>query len=206
VPWYPLLSAEFEEYLKTVSTAREFTELKEQDVQRRVSMEVVVRNSCGRPPRHRKRVVTGNLLLAAVVLLTAAVTGSPASDCRPTQPDMLGPFYKPDAPARSKVGAGYVLTGTVRSTQGCASVSNAVIEFWLAGPDGRYDDAYRATVRSDTEGAYRFESGFPPPYGGRPPHIHLRVSAPGFRTLVTQHYPRPGVKGDRFDLVLLPGR
>jgi protocatechuate 3,4-dioxygenase beta subunit len=74
----------------------------------------------------------------------------------------------------------------------------------LAGPDGRYGDAYRATVFADAEGAYRFESHFPPAYGGRPPHIHLRVSAAGYRILVTQHYPRPGDTEARFDVVLEP--
>jgi protocatechuate 3,4-dioxygenase beta subunit len=42
-------------------------------------------------------------------------------------------------------------------------------------------------------------------YGGRPPHIHVRVFAPGFQTLVTQHYPTAGQTEATFDLVLLPG-
>jgi protocatechuate 3,4-dioxygenase beta subunit len=33
------------------------------------------------------------------------------------------------------------------------------------------------------------ESNFPPGYSGRPPHIHIRISANGFRSLATQHYP-----------------
>jgi protocatechuate 3,4-dioxygenase beta subunit len=39
-------------------------------------------------------------------------------------------------------------------------------------------------------------------YGGRPPHIHLRVRAPGYEELVTQHYPEPGQRKANFDLVL----
>jgi protocatechuate 3,4-dioxygenase beta subunit len=57
---------------------------------------------------------------------------------------------------------------------------------------------------SDASGAYRFESNFPPGYSGRPPHIHVRVSAAGFGTLVTQHYPKSGTTGAIFDLVLIP--
>jgi protocatechuate 3,4-dioxygenase beta subunit len=59
---------------------------------------------------------------------------------------------------------------------------------------------------SDASGAYRFESNFPPGYFGRPPHIHVKVSAPGFKTLVTQHYPEKGHTQAVFDLVLVPER
>ncbi len=45
---------------------------------------------------------------------------------------------------------------------------------------------------------------FPPPYSGRPPHIHLRVSADGYQTLVTQYYPADGRAEGAFDLVLVP--
>ncbi len=124
--------------------------------------------------------------------------------CAPTRPDALGPFYRPGAPVRNVVGRGYVLTGRVLGAPDCRPVPGARVEFWLAGPDGRYADAYRATVVADAEGSYRFESHFPPAYGGRPPHIHVRVSAPGYRTLVTQHYPRPRTQEARFDLVLEP--
>lgn len=126
--------------------------------------------------------------------------------CEPTHEDYLGPFYKPNAPVRSSVGRGYVLSGVVRSAVDCSPIAQARIELWLAGPDGRYDDDHRATVFADRSGAYRFESAFPSAYTGRPPHIHLRVSAPGFKTLVTQHYPQEGRTEGRFDLVLIPAR
>jgi protocatechuate 3,4-dioxygenase beta subunit len=127
-----------------------------------------------------------------------------AEKCPPTEPDMLGPFYKPDAPVRSGVGRGYLLSGTVRSAKDCASLPGVKLEFWLAGPDGEYADRYRATVFPDKTGTYRFESHFPPPYSGRPPHIHIKASAPGFKTLVTQHYPARGRTQGMFDLVLVP--
>lgn len=136
------------------------------------------------------------LLIVVAVVFPAGYSRSQAQShapaCTPTPPDMLGPFYKPGAPVRSKVGEGYVLTGVARSSATCEPIKGAQIEFWLAGPEGRYDDRYRARVFTDDRGAYRFESNYPPAYGGRPPHLHLRVSAEGYETLVTQHYPERG--------------
>jgi protocatechuate 3,4-dioxygenase beta subunit len=118
---------------------------------------------------------------------------------------MLGPFYKPNAPMRSSVGKGYVLKGVVRSTD-CSLIPGAKIELWLAGPNREYDDAHRATMIADSLGSFRFESNVPLPYEGRPPHIHLRVSAKRYKTLVTQHYPAAGRTEATFDVVLVPSR
>jgi catechol 1,2-dioxygenase len=52
-------------------------------------------------------------------------------------------------------------------------------------------------------GRYRLESNVPVSYGGRPPHIHVRVMAPGYEELVTQHYPERGQRKANFDLVLV---
>jgi catechol 1,2-dioxygenase len=131
-----------------------------------------------------------------------AAGGGPA-DCKPTQPDMLGPFYEPGAPVRTSVGSGYVLSGAVLAADDCKPIRNARIEFWLANPKGEYDDAHRATVFAGERGGYRFESNVPVSYSGRPPHIHVRVTAPGFEELVTQHYPEPGQVKANFDLVLV---
>jgi protocatechuate 3,4-dioxygenase beta subunit len=126
-----------------------------------------------------------------------------SADCKPTQPDMLGPFYEPGAPVRTRVGSGYVLSGTVLAAQECKPIPKAKIEFWLANSRGDYDDAHRATVFADERGGYRFESNVPVSYSGRPPHIHIRVRAPGYGELVTQHYPQRGQRKANFDLVLL---
>ena len=129
--------------------------------------------------------------------------GEPA-ECEPTQPDMLGPFYEPDAPERTSVGSGYVLSGTVLAAGSCEPIRDARIEFWLANPEGAYDDAHRATVPVGVEGEYWLESNVPVSYENRPPHIHLRVTAPGYGELVTQHYPDAGQTEANFDLVLEP--
>lgn len=53
-------------------------------------------------------------------------------------------------------------------------------------PDRRFQ-GYGATV-TGRDGAYRFRTLRPVPYVGRTPHIHYRVSAPGFERLTTQLY------------------
>jgi protocatechuate 3,4-dioxygenase beta subunit len=147
------------------------------------------------------------LLAAFLVLLTVGFSAAEEPGrCTPTPADALGPFYKPHAPVRSRVGEGYTLTGTVKSSVGCKPIAGARIEFWLTGPDAVYGDDRRATVLSDGAGGYSFESNFPPAYAGRPPHIHVKVTAEGYRTLITQHYPVRGTKEARFDLVLVPVR
>ena len=145
-------------------------------------------------------------LVIAICLLCVGTHGHSlsAATCEPTSSDALGPFYKPNAPIRSSVGTGYVLRGVVRTAKDCKPVAGAMVELWLAGQNGEYDDAHRATIIADASGAYRFESDIPPPYYGRPPHIHLRVSAKGFSTLVTQHYPAASTKEAVFDIVLVP--
>ena len=124
--------------------------------------------------------------------------------CAPTPPDALGPFYIPGAPVRKSVGQGYELNGRVLSSKDCAPIKEARIELWMAGPDGEYKDDYRATVLPNEDGEYGFESHLPPSYSRRPPHIHVRVTADGFNTLSTQHYPVAGSSKAEFDLVLIP--
>jgi protocatechuate 3,4-dioxygenase beta subunit len=130
-------------------------------------------------------------------------TGGEPAKCNPTEPDMLGPFYEPGAPVRTSVGSGYELSGAVLTAEECKPIPSARIEFWLANPRGEYDDAHRATVFAGQRGRYRLESNVPVSYGGRPPHIHIRVRAPGYEELVTQHYPERGRRKASFDLVLV---
>ena len=131
-------------------------------------------------------------------------TQASVTECEPTPADYLGPYYKSDAPVRSSVGKGYILEGAVMSSTDCSPVANARVEIWLTNPEGSYDDDHRATVFSSGTGRYKFESNLPPGYFGRPPHLHIRISAEGFKTLVTQHYPSRGHTGGEFDIVLVP--
>jgi protocatechuate 3,4-dioxygenase beta subunit len=143
--------------------------------------------------------------LVWIVLLLTAVATAPAGgqgSCSPTRPDMLGPFYKPDAPVRSRTGDGLVVTGIVRSAATCAPLPGARIEWWSADTGGEYRDSLRATQTTGADGRYRYETVFPGLYPGRPPHLHVRLSAPGHRVLVTQVYPKPGDRTITLDFVL----
>ena len=99
--------------------------------------------------------------------------------------------------------AGMYSPETVLAAEECKPIPKARIEFWLANPRGDYDDAHRATVFAGQRGEYRLESNVPVSYGGRPPHIHVRVRAPGYEELITQHYPERGQRKANFDLVLV---
>jgi protocatechuate 3,4-dioxygenase beta subunit len=142
------------------------------------------------------------VVLAAFALGSARSSDALMTKCRATAPDSLGPFYEPGAPVRSRVGTGYVLRGRVLSAASCLPIRRARIEFWLVNEQGEYDDAHRATVLARTDGRYRFESNRPIGYASRPPHIHVRVTARGYRALVTQHYPRAGRARAVFNLVI----
>ena len=124
--------------------------------------------------------------------------------CTPTRADSLGPFYEPDAPERDSTGQGLTISGIVRSARDCHALGGARIEWWSANPHGDYDAAHRATQQARTDGQYHYATDFPGRYPGRPPHVHVRVTAPGHRTLVTQVYPQQEQTVLSVDLILVP--
>ena len=143
--------------------------------------------------------------LALALLVLAALTPAVASAaCPPTAPDMLGPFYKAGAPERGVTGEGLTIHGAVRSTRECKPVPAAKVEWWSADGKGQYDDAHRATQIADGEGRFRYVTDHPGRYPGRPPHVHVKVTAPGHKPLVTQIYPKPAQREIPFDFVLQP--
>ena len=158
------------------------------------------------------RIISRLTMINLLLLATIVACPVPASAveqtfrCEPTQEDEMGPFYKPAAPYRTSVGTGYLLLGTVKAANDCSPVSAAMIELWMNGPDGRYGDAWRATLFSADDGTYYFVSHAPTDFGSRRPHIHIRVTAEGFAPLVTQHYPLDGAGEGLFDLVLVTNR
>ncbi len=110
------------------------------------------------------------------------------------------------------------VAGTVLSTEG-SPVPGARIEVWEADEDGFYDVQYeghrvaaRARMHSGDEGEYRFwavrPAPYPIPHDGpvgdlleaagrgvmRPAHLHFKVDAPGYRTLITHLF----VAGDDY--------
>ena len=139
--------------------------------------------------------ITRRVLLGAALALPFAARGQ--QKCTDLTPDdMEGPFYKAGAPLRNSLydpkskAEKLVLSGVVRQTD-CKTLANIPLDFWHADAQGEYDNAgfsYRALVRTDAQGRYRLETNLPPPYMGRPRHIHVKLHPPGGKVLTTQLY------------------
>ena len=143
--------------------------------------------------------------VAALGIAAAPAAGAPGGrGCEPTPPDAFGPFGRGLPPRRAQIGTGHVLTGVVRSALDCRPIAGAIVELWQASKNGRYTRAGSATVVTDRSGRFRFQGPYPPSYEGRPPHIHLRVSARLHETLLARYEPAPGARSGRIRLVLVP--
>jgi protocatechuate 3,4-dioxygenase beta subunit len=179
-----------------------------------------------------------NLDRRRIVLCSVAFLAAPtalAQRCRVTPRDALGPFYIKGAPSQAELcasGSGgsrkLAVAGRVLGMPDCAPLAGALVEVWQADARGDYtqvgakrDDPgclLRASLRCDAEGRYAYRTVLPGEYPGRPRHIHYRVSAAGYATLVTQLYfarergvsealvvkalPRDGVLAATFDVTL----
>ena len=127
----------------------------------------------------------------------------------PTTTDILGPFYRPNAPFKSDLiqpgTKGEILHfgGTVFGKDGKTPLQNALVEIWHCNENGEYDNTsdeylYRASAKTSADGKYSFKTILPVPYAAgpaltRPAHIHMRVSNTKMQDLVTQIY----FKGDK---------
>ncbi len=155
---------------------------------------------------------------AALVSLPIVWTGAraqSASTRRYTPSQTEGPFYPVTLPKDSdfdllrngsvdyRRGQPSWVEGVVTDMQG-KPVAGAQVEIWQCdeaghyhhpGDGGRADPAFqgfgRVTVGAD--GRYRFRTIRPVPYGGRTPHIHVKVKLGARELLTTQLY----VEGDR---------
>lgn len=124
-------------------------------------------------------------------------------DCETTA-DILGPFYRPDAPVRTGMrienapGRLIKLSGQVKQKDCKTPLKNACVELWHCDGMGVYDNEspafnYRAKTFCDENGNYFFDTILPVPYdvgGGivRPAHFHMLISANGYQSLITQLY------------------
>jgi hypothetical protein len=79
--------------------------------------------------------------------------------------------YIPDAPERDSLGSGFVISGLVRSADGCRPLQDVRVQVWLATETGGEQDN-RASVRTDAEGRYRVETAPTVPQFGEP-NIHV---------------------------------
>jgi protocatechuate 3,4-dioxygenase beta subunit len=111
--------------------------------------------------------------------------------------DTLSPSYRAGAPVRAVVGQGHVLTGTVRSRRDCAPIAGARVELWPEIAGHGHPDSQRATVLTNADGGYRFQSD-------PPNHIHMLVSASGFEPVASNRYHPEGRAAGRFDVLLPP--
>ncbi|XP_055353083.1 uncharacterized protein LOC129598997 [Paramacrobiotus metropolitanus] len=125
--------------------------------------------------------------------------------CDITRPDILGPYYKPNAPIRPLAVNGdwaslcynvpahdrLFLNGTIRrlqTGQGCQGQAvRALMDIWSADFNGVYsnispqspDYGCRLRIYTDNSGYYQFDSIYPGRYddgGYRPAHIHFRIT------------------------------
>lgn len=113
--------------------------------------------------------------------------------------DDEGPYFKSGAPLRRNIAVDYsgqatsplVLQGRVFGACDQSILEAAEIDLWHAHPGGDYDmDGYlcRGRQNADNKGHYQFETVMPARYPGRPLHLHIKVSMPGYKTLTTQVY------------------
>jgi len=144
--------------------------------------------------------------------------GKLADAARPTEDNILGPYYREGAPFRAKVtpplvkGVPLLIRGRVWGFDTKKPLVGVVLDIWQADADGRYDNddparppakgvyVNRTRVLTDETGYYEYETIHPGPYKTgpdtwRPSHIHYLVRKAGYATLVTQLY----FKGDRFN-------
>ena len=135
------------------------------------------------------------------------------TECGLTRADAKGPFFVSDTPIVDnlnrwgKSGEPMVIVGRVLDgTDPSRPVANARIELWQTDGKGLYypqnngrasdyggkDIDMRGTVIAGEDGQYSVASLVPGRYEPRPRHIHFQLSAPGFKTLVTQIYVSDG--------------
>jgi len=136
----------------------------------------------------------------------------------PTEPDVLGPYFRPSAPFRAKVtppnepGITLLILGRIWGYDTRRPLQGAVVDIWQADSDGHYDNedpknpppanSFKNRVRlvTDEKGGLEYETVHPGAYKmdtttWRSPHIHYRVRHAGYRTLVTQLF----FRGDPYE-------
>lgn len=123
--------------------------------------------------------------------------------CSPTESDIEGPYYLPNAPFRTHLaspeeeGERIVIRGRVLHPDCTIPVRDALVEVWQTDARGRYhgrEEGFllRGRMKTDDSGYYEFSSVKPGRYrlmtGYRPAHIHFKVSHPDHETVITQLY------------------
>ena len=129
-----------------------------------------------------------------------------SGDCETTN-DILGPFYRDNAPVRNNLinkdmeGQEVLIKGIVYGSDCSTLLKDAKVEIWHCSNKCEYDNTsdkyqHRAQWYTDENGFYSFKTLLPGKYLNgnqfRPAHIHFRVSAKNQDELISQLY----FKGD----------
>ncbi|HYT87695.1 MAG TPA: hypothetical protein VEL76_03150 [Gemmataceae bacterium] len=137
--------------------------------------------------------------------------GNQPANFRPTEDNILGPFYREGAPYRAKItpplepGTVLLVSGRVWGSDTRKPLPNTILDIWQANATGRYDNddpkrpparnvfLNRARLITDENGYYEYETIHPGAYQigpktWRPAHIHYMVRHTGYQQLVTQLY------------------
>ena len=177
------------------------------------------------PAATERRAALARLVLPATGLVLPTWLSLPSRAATPrrlTPAQSEGPFYPltlpPDTDADLlrqgatvyRQGQPCSLSGVVTDTGG-VPLAGAVVEIWQCDADGHYrhpcdgdraDPAFQAFGRAvaDAEGRYRFRTIRPVAYGGRTPHIHVKLRR-GQRTLLTTQLYVEGDPGNARDVL-----
>ncbi len=156
----------------------------------------------------RRRLMTA-LLAASLSPWQRLLAGDELLQVTPS--DAEGPFYPVELPADSDndllrvVGMLDTAPGQVAYVHGSVvdragtPIDGARVEIWQCDHQGVYhhprapgdpDTRFQGfgAMATDRAGSYHFRTLRPVPYLQRTPHIHYRVTAPGFERLTTQLY------------------
>ena len=151
-------------------------------------------------------------LLLYICLLSACnkdENTNEVSACGITETDALGPYFVAGTPLLQNInnlnlpGTAMFTTGSVfGGTDNTLPLQKAKIDIWHTDNDGNYhpegagnvtdysaeEIGLRAYVLSDEKGNFSYESIYPGLYDTRARHIHYKITAEGYKTLVTQGY------------------
>lgn len=149
-----------------------------------------------------------------------------AAICGLTPPQIEGPYYPEgelerdsdlvqiDPGAASAKGQIIFISGKVQDRH-CKPIAGALVEIWQACHSGKYNHSddpndleldrnfqYWGRARTAADGAYQFRTILPGSYPNtpttwRPPHVHFKAHAPGFKSLTTQMYFTPETFADK---------
>ena len=154
-----------------------------------------------RHPVNRRSLLRWTLAMpgALVGFASASRPVEAAGPCRPTEPDVEGPFHIPGAVIARAAERGDRLRihGVVFGPDCRTALPGALLDVWQADADGRYHDEgenyrLRGQILTGSRGEYELETIRPGSYdmggGLRPAHIHFVISHPAHEAVTTQLY------------------